>query len=188
MAAVKRGRGQAGFTLLEMVVALALVTVAVFLAAGLLREFHEVSRRTAREALNPLEGIAVRMLRNDVHGSRGILSPPPFPGFWSSRPLDLDGHPPGPLRYQVEGGELLRLVLDEHGKVSSRRTVLHGAVALRWRPLGPGLLQLELSYRRTRLGASWRLGDGNRREAPDESLETEGLVLALREAPRGAGW
>lgn len=180
-------RRQGGFTLVEMVVVLAVTGVALMLAAGMLREAHVLATAAGRQLDDPLAEVATRRLRSDVQGSDRVLS-----GFtgpqWLSGPLDLVGYYPGTLlRYQVADGELQRLVVDTGGEVLGREVWIHRLVGWRWRQVTPKLVDVEITYLRAPEASDWRLAGGPGVPPPDR-VERELLRLALRGEGRGAAW
>ena len=82
----RRTPGQAGFSLLEAVVALALVTVALGLSAALLVDAGRQSRRLAAGLEEPLMGrLAARLRKDSAEAVRILPSPaPPDASGWYS--------------------------------------------------------------------------------------------------------
>jgi prepilin-type N-terminal cleavage/methylation domain-containing protein len=194
VAAVSRlrtpGARQRGFTLLEMVVALAVVGVALLLSAGLFKEAYVLQAAAGRQLDDPLADVATARLRLDVQGSHRILGglPTLLGPLWTGEPLELEGYfPDTVLRYEQVGGELHRVVLDAGGEELSREVWMRRVVLWRWRPLSPRLLEVEVTYRRGPEASDWRLAGGPPVPPPDR-LETERLRLALRGRGSGAGW
>jgi len=178
-------RSQAGFTLLEAVVALAVVSVALYLAAGLLREAQVLSAAAGRQLTDPLAGVVAARLRADVQGADAVAPPAPG-GVWTSGPLCLaERRHQGLLCWTAAGSELHRSFLGEAGGTSDA-TWLRSLVAWRWRLPAAGLVDLEVAYLRSAEPWRWRMSGPPSPPAP--SLATERLRLALRGGGRGSGW
>lgn len=172
--------GDPGFTLVETLVALALLSLALTVAALLLQEsartFAEVSR-DQRDAPAPL---LIARIRADVLSSASVRIEPGPDG--SLERIVLEGHPAGRVAYRRAGDELVREVLDESGRPRRPGAPLwRGVRGWSCRPAGPRLLRLEVRYDRPvlRPGAL-----GGPRPRPGET-ETASEVLYL--APRAAG-
>jgi prepilin-type N-terminal cleavage/methylation domain-containing protein len=185
---MREGRRQAGYTLLEMVVTLAVVAAALYLAAGMLREAHLLAAAAGRQLQDPLAGQLASRLRADVQGARAVASPalPRLAAPWSAAPLCLsEARNSGLLCWQAVGGELQRRVVGEAGE-RAEETWLRSLVEWRWRQPSPGLLDLEVSYWRAPQPGEWRLAGSPR--PPPQFLATERLRLALRGGGRRSGW
>lgn len=171
--------GTAGFTLIELVVSLAVVLLVFLLAGQLLLEAARLSSFATRRALDPLPEVARAALVADLRTAR---PPPASPGLWNRAPLELDL---GDGRRVVWGEEGGRLVARESGPGGSGgpRAYLDGVVRWRWRLLAGGLVEVDVEIRRTlgpflqRMTAPLtRLPSGERSERLD--------VVVL---PRGGG-
>lgn len=180
-----RRKGEAGFSLVELLVASVLVLLALALAAQLLLESQFTYALAGREARDPMPGRALAQLRADVLGSSGVASPSLPLGLGSTGALTLTGHPAGTVRWERDGAALLRTLLDPgSGKVIQRRRWLRPLTTWRWSRAG-SLLTIEVGYRRhmrTRVATSHRLGTAASLE------ERASLVLAQRGAPRRDRW
>lgn len=121
-------KGQAGFTLVELVVAMAVMLFAVLLACELLDESGRLLHHSVRRALDPSDLIAAELLRNDLRGSAA-------PGVTSLLPehseLELLTDADGKVVWmRSDDGVLVRQAGGvEHGYVQ-------GVRSFRWRPLG----------------------------------------------------
>lgn len=179
-------RAEAGFSLLEMIVVAFLIAVSLALSVDLLREAQTLSAGATRKLADPLGSLATARLRKDLQGSRRIVG---LGLFWSSEPLSVTGyHPNTIITYRREGEVLERLLFDlSTGALVSREEQLRGVVGWRWRQAAPGLVDVELTYRRAPELSAYRL-DGAPGRRPADVWETEALRLALRGRARGAGW
>jgi prepilin-type N-terminal cleavage/methylation domain-containing protein len=185
-------RCAAGYTLIEMVVALAVLAVALALAAGLLREAAWTLAGAAREARAPLAPLAAATLRRDVRASAGVAPHPlaiPGSSLWLSDPLVLRGRPEGSVVYALEGDALVRRVLSPDGGAPRERDLLRGVTVWGWRLPAPGLVEVRTSFappsppgglrHRRFLTGTTAGGAGDR---------TVWLQAAPRAAPGGRGW
>lgn len=177
--------GEAGYSLLELVVSTLVLAVVLMVAARLLLESQWMFLRSASEANNPDVGLALTQIRNDLRASSSVRFPA---SRWSPTGLDLLGHPAGELRYQTRGDTLERIVFDDGGLELGRRPVLRGIVRWRWRQVGAGLVDIELSHASRRAPRGTNLvAPPNRR--PGVVEETSHLLrIALRGAKTGRGW
>ncbi len=163
---------KAGFSLLELLVAMAISLTALSLAAGLLLESQSRIAHVARRALDPVGEIVSQQLRADLRaaiGARGGSS-----AFWSREPLVLDGHPVGVLGYEKQDDVLYRFT------PAGRRPLVHSVTTFRWRRRG-GSVEVDLRYR---VAGRWNApaSDGVRGTA----VPVEERVLLLV-TPRGGG-
>jgi prepilin-type N-terminal cleavage/methylation domain-containing protein len=182
----------AGFTLVEMLVALVVLAVALALAAGLLREAAWTLAGAAREARAPLAPLAAATLRRDVRASARVAPHPlavPGSPLWLSDPLVLLGHPAGRVVYALEGDLLVRRVLPPGGGEPRRRELLRDVTVWGWRLPAAGLVEIHAAFappappgglrHRRFLTGTTAGGAGDR---------TVWLQAAPRAAPGSTGW
>lgn len=123
-----RRRQEAGFTLVELAVATAVLLFAVLLACELLDESGRLLHHSVRRALDPSDLIATELLRNDLRGS----VPPGVTDLrFVQRPLELATDDDGKVMWMRSDDDVLvrRAGGVEHGYVQQVRS-------FRWRPLG----------------------------------------------------
>ena len=182
-----RGRGARGidgFNLLELVVSLAILSVALLLASHLLVESQVRMAHSARRALDPVGTLAVKQIRADVRASAAATA---LDFEWSWQPLILTGHPVGTVSYLRQGSDLVRRVPGDPDPIE--RIVLRGVRTWRWRlradvPLP--LVEIELGYQQTaRLGL---LAAGGTREASTPVTHTRLFAVSPRRAGGKRGW
>lgn len=131
-AAARRPRPEAGFTLVELVVATVILLVAILLACELFAESGRLLHHSIRRARDPWTLIAAELLRNDLRADPG---PALMVGLWYPQ------HPHDQLQLRVRDeivvwfrsprGELVRQVN------GTRHAYLHDVRSFRWRLL-PG--------------------------------------------------
>lgn len=178
-------RGASGFSLLEVLISLAVLALALALAAQLLAEAAGMFADVAAEQRDLPAPLALDRLRADVRAATGFAVLPGGPGHDPA--LLLTGPPAGDVLYAREGGELVRRVLDPLGTPGQPAPLL-GQVT-DWRPfsLGPRLLRIDLSYRaRTRRRTPLALLPAH--AGPPTQLRQETLLLAPRGAGLGNSW
>ena len=185
-------RSAAGYTLVEMLVALVVLTVVLALAAGLLREAAWALAGAAREARAPLAPLAAATLRRDVRASAGVAPHPlatPGSSLWLSDPLVLLGHPAGRVVYALEGDRLVRRVLPADGGAPRQRDLLRDVTVWGWRLPAAGLVEVRAAFDSPAAPGGLR----HRRfltgtTAGGAGDHTVWLQAAPRAAPGGTGW
>jgi hypothetical protein len=139
------GPDQAGFSLLEMLVATVVLMVALLIACDLLDESARVLHHSGRRARDPWPLLGSELLRNDL---RAAL--PPALGWeeeeendWLFGPLALELPGVGDVTWQVVDAALHRV------HPAGDRVVLQGVLEWRWRPQRADALEVELTVRRS---------------------------------------
>ncbi|HEV8239684.1 MAG TPA: prepilin-type N-terminal cleavage/methylation domain-containing protein [Thermoanaerobaculia bacterium] len=119
--------GEAGFTLIELAVATAVLLLAVLLACDLLDESGRLLQHSVRRARDPYVLIAAELLRNDLRGARP-------PGLTDPLPVHL------PLELRTSDGWVTWSRGDDGSLVRNAGGVEHAYIqdvsSFRWRPLG----------------------------------------------------
>lgn len=184
--------GRAGFSLVELVVASLVLSVALLLATQILRDSHRFSTLAQDELVRPDSGVATARLRADVRGARSfrgraLLSPLSSneQAPRSSQPqlvsgafqLELRGGADqgrGMVSYRLEQGQLIRRSVDRSGAQLSAGVALSGVRSFRWRRMNARLLRIELE-----------VGPAGRPSTPGSRPVTQKLTLftALRNVP-----
>jgi len=175
-------RRWAGYSLVELLVALALLGVVGAVSSGLLVELARLDAALARTARVPLLDPALARLRNDIQSAAAAgLSP-----TWSSLPLVLLLEDGSRLRYRVTAGHLERHVA---ASVDRPWRPAGSAVAVadwRWRAVGPRLLVVEIeAWSVRRAGVPAPAGGA---AAPSEPTVRELLWIALRGGGGRRAW
>ncbi len=172
-----------GSTLVELLVSLALISIAVLAATALIVQSIKVFDSLGRSMSDPETVIARSWICKDVHSARSIEG---ATGTWSDSELVLATGDGGAVTYALDGGRLLRRVVDRHGAETDTRTVLHGLAEWRWRVAGSRVIEVELVVPSHLDPVTAALvGDPGRRA--EVSLRRETLVLALR-GGGGSSW
>ncbi len=172
------GRRESGYSVIELLIALALVTVIVIGAAQLIAESVVLLDRAGRAVRNPSLTLAAAAVRRDVQGAVALACPPPV--SWTQTPLevlDWEGRRTG-IRH--EGDALVRITYGVDGFPKGRRVLTRGVVSWWWRVSGPGAVDVRL----TALAVP---GPGAGRGSGTFRL-TETRRFALRGAGGGRRW
>lgn len=141
--------------MVEVLVSTTILMLVVLFAAQLLAEAGRMLSNAQVEMAEPSTRLTTQWLRRDIQGASdlGRLS-----FAKTSRPLELEGHAEGRLRYERSGNELHRVILAPGGEEIGRRTMLRGVSDWRWRSVNPGLVELEIACLRRRPRFSVRRG------------------------------
>jgi prepilin-type N-terminal cleavage/methylation domain-containing protein len=183
-----RPRATAGFTLVEVLVALLLLSLALAIAVQLLMETQQMLVDAARESLDPAAAVIATRLRADVLGATVAIA--------AHRPdlscnyLELAGHPPGPIFYQLAGGSLVRSVTAANGTPLGSTVLLRGATSFSCFTSSAGgveVVLLEYHYRRSRTRRS-PLPSLPGQWGPRWEVVGESLVLTPRGGGLGSSW
>ncbi len=158
----------AGFSLLELVVAMAITSLALLLVSGLLLEADSRMRRQTDENLRPVVPVALRQLRTDIRTS--VRARAPIFGGWEREPMILEGHPAGLLEYGRADDRLVRRTYDPlTGRLLGERLLLDSLRSFRWRVIGQ-MVQAEIRVSRVprlrSIRRSWALSPAS--QSPDE--------------------
>lgn len=169
--------GKAGFSLLELLFTLVIVSLALAIAAHLMIEAQRRATIEQRRALEPVVAIALKQLRGDVTAAVDA----------SGRSEDGEALtltlPSGVVVYELVAGELVRSL----DGLPGRRVLLRDVTELTWRRQGGArpLLEIDLEYVTTR-STGPEVAAGRRVTVP-RGLERRTLHLALR-GGGGVGW
>lgn len=176
-----RRANEAGFSLVEVVVTLAVLAVALALAAGLLVETHRMMAQAGLELRTPASEEALDLLRVELQGAAGVSGGPPAGMTWSRDRLVLVRPDGERVVYERDRRRLVRRV----GK--GERTAVPGLVSWRWRRDAPTLVTVEVVYARRR-------GPGGGIVSPrgpirgTKDWRTRRLTAAVRGGGARRGW
>jgi len=174
---------QSGFTLVELLISLLVMSVALALAAQVMMEAAQMLTDAAAEQADaPMPLVAAR-LRGDIRAAAGFEVDEGLEG----PALFLHGHPAGMVVYQKVGDELIRTVLDDTGKVRGEGPALRGVTSWSCAPISPGLVAVNLSHRRSAIrGGPLPMVPGRR--GPRFEERSESFLVAPRGAGLGPAW
>jgi prepilin-type N-terminal cleavage/methylation domain-containing protein len=131
-----------GFSLLEAVVVLALVSIVMLAAAGLIVQSLRLLEGTGRSLRDTSFTTASVHMRRDVHSAAGLR----LAGLgWAAGPLELDRHQGGWIRIEPHAGRLERVEIDAAGREVGRRVLLHRLRRFRWQALAGSLVEIEVT-------------------------------------------
>lgn len=171
----------AGYTVLELVIALLISAVAMMIASHLLLEAQRQTTHAAHRLLDPAITIAWKQIRADVQASSNVSG--------SEKILKLSGHPAGNVRYRWVKEDLLRGVAAGSAfNPTDERVILTRVKDFEWKSREGGehpLVKISLSWEQTRLLGP--LVAGGKRQIAPQVLGSQTLVLALR-GGGGDGW
>ncbi|HEX4498254.1 MAG TPA: prepilin-type N-terminal cleavage/methylation domain-containing protein [Thermoanaerobaculia bacterium] len=119
---LRSGRG-AGFTLIEVSVALVLLLAGLLIAADLLMETARLFTETSGEALDTPVPLAIARIRDDIVGSTSVI-----PQYAEDGKLDRIriGVPGAEIDYEKVGDSLYRLVVPSSGPAKDPATLWRG--------------------------------------------------------------
>lgn len=168
-----------GFALLELLIALVLVSLALALTAQLLMESSQMLTAAAAEQTDAPMPLVLARIRGDVRASGGFE-------IVEGR-LYLFGHPAGTVVYDRAGRDLRRTVLDHHGTVLGSSPALRGVTQWSCGEVTPRLLLVTVGHRRSRLRAGV-LPQMPSQRGPVAEERTESILVAPRGFGLGASW
>lgn len=169
------GRGQRGFTLAELVIAMLVLLVGMAIALDLFVEAARLTAAAGIRARDPLPELATDRLRDDLRAAR---PPSGFPmPVWAPLPLSLDRPYAGPVRWELAGDRLVRVTPGPDGP--TRRAWLDGVVSARWRIWPPG--HFEVLVIAIREGPAFVAASRGRTKDPAP------VTIRLLVGPRGEG-
>ena len=181
MATVKSARRQRGATLVELLVALALLSTIAVLSAQLVIQSTKLMGTTARASRNPDLVIATEWIRRDLYEAVSVVGENLG---WSSGPLVAVAQNGGWVALAPFEGQLVRSSAPPGGVVPDNRVILRGVAGWRWRVNDGASVQIELqafanpdAHQNLTGAASYKL-----------ERRTERLTLALRGKPWGGAW
>lgn len=172
---------QRGATLIELLVALALLSSIAVLSAQLVIQSTKLIDTTARASRNPDLVLATQWLRRDLYEATSVMGEDLG---WTDGPLVLVTQNGGWVAVSTLEGRLVRTNAPPGSLIPDSRVLLQGVVGWRWRVQDDGAVQIALeayanphAHRNLTGAASYRL-----------ERRTERLTMALRGRPGRAAW
>jgi hypothetical protein len=141
-------RGQAGFTLIEISIALLLMMLGLLLAAQLLMETSKLFAETSGEAIDTPVPLVLARIRGDVQGSAAAA--PVFQLDGTLAAITMVGGPQGEVIYAKQGTDLFRSIVPPNGDPPPPPVLLWRGVTAWSCQIVPGtsLVDLQVTYRR----------------------------------------
>lgn len=172
------GRRAAGFSIVELLVALVILLIGLALAAEVGVRARALLARSVRDGIRPPIAAVLGRLRTDVQGAASFDPPTAAaPSGWSEEGLVLRGER-GTVVYRMESRVLERVVLDVAGAETARLPLVRDGAGWRWRPIDSGLLEISILY----------LAEPGASGAAGRAVRHDTLRLALRGVPARWGW
>ena len=135
-----------GFSVLELLIVLVILSVALMLAGRLLLEAQSRMDLRLQQTLRPVGELARRQIEADLRLASGVQTGL-YTG-WSRDAMVLLGHPAGSVSYAKIDQELLRIQRVPDAEPPLReRLVLQGTTTFRWRLWGRHTVEVDLGYR-----------------------------------------
>lgn len=176
-----RAAGQRGFSLLELLVTLVLMTVAVLLAAQLVAAASRAGRTASNILRDPALGRFGVWVRRDMDA---VVTLPPA-GGWSVLALDLGLADGTTVRYDLVDGSLVRTVIGARLPAETGDRLLADVSSWRWRVDAGRLLVLEVKVPR-HMEEAGTIGGSAAGAAP--GARTERLTIGRRGLDGGRSW
>jgi len=171
---------EAGFTLIEMLVALVMVLLVFSIGGSLFLEAGRTMAHSAARAMDERADLAGELLRRDLRGARSVEAPLGL--IWSSADLVIQAPNGSRVTWAQLENRLTRRD-SASGDVWSR-TLLDDLVLWRWRVLPGGLIEVELTLRRFR--SPFVRSAGSTRVRPDRGqFEVLRFAMASRAGRQG---
>jgi prepilin-type N-terminal cleavage/methylation domain-containing protein len=177
LAAVKN---QHGATLVELLVALALLGTVAVLSAQLVIQSTKLMDTVARAARNPDLVLAGEWIRRDLYGAVAVVGEDLG---WTHSPLIVVSQSGGWVVIAAFEGQLVR-TNSPPGLPPDIRILLRGVVGWRWRVIGDGAVVIELQAFANPDAHENLTGAAGHRL----TRQIERLTLALRGKPAGRAW
>lgn len=161
---------QRGYTIVELLVTMTLLTLVVVIAGGLVLESLRIFAASGRELREPASELALRMLREDIRESWPI-------GAGAAELLCRRNDRAD--RWVLRGDRIERDGFDAFGRPTGTRPMLDRVVSFRWQALPGGVVVATVVRRRPEGSSAIRAGTAVWR--PDgETLESATVVAASR--------
>jgi len=140
---VEAVRPPRGYTLIEVVVALGLLSIVMLGAGGLIMSSARLGERAVRSIRDPDVEIVVLRLRRDVQTASGLVGPV-VAGGWTDEPLLVRTSDAAVVGYGFDGAAVRRWTWAPDGTSRDSAVVLDGVTAWRWRWPGGSAVDVQL--------------------------------------------
>lgn len=167
-----------GFSLLELVVSLALTSLVILIGLQLVAESTTLFRDVDRAVKSSSVTLAVASIRRDAHSAAAALVVPVVPG--EPVPLELRYWNGARVLLTLEGTALVRYYRSADGATTGRRVLLRGVTSWWWSYANGSTIEIRITV----------LNYSDPRPSRRQSVErrTEARVFALRGSPDGRRW
>jgi prepilin-type N-terminal cleavage/methylation domain-containing protein len=132
-----------GFTVPELLVVLALMSVVVLAAAQLVGEAVQLVDGAGRTMRSPSFTLAMATIRRDVQLAAGAVTS--MTTGWSEDTLELLSWDGRRVRVFVDGDAIVRETVDEVGRSTGRRVLARGISSWWWRTPNPWTVDLRIT-------------------------------------------
>lgn len=136
-------RPSRGYTLIEVVVALGLLSIVMLGAGSLITSSARLGERAVRSIRDPDVEIAVLRLRRDVQTADGLVGPL-VAGEWTDEPLLVRTSDTAVIGYGFDGAAVRRWTWTPDATSRDAVIVLDGATTWRWRWPGGSAVDVQL--------------------------------------------
>ena len=165
-----------GYTVIELIVTLGLVSVVVLAAGQIIGSAARVYRSAGSQVASPKLISIATSVRRDVHRSAAVVEQVPS---WDEKPFELTTWDGGRIRYSLQGEALVREATGPGGVTRGRRIVANGVSSWWWRMVSPQTVEV-------RVTVLPRPGLGPARTGADRYVVQR--RFALRGWPDGRSW
>jgi prepilin-type N-terminal cleavage/methylation domain-containing protein len=170
-----RAKGEAGFTLIEIMVSMLVFLVVLMVTNGLLVESLRIFSNSGRELREPGTELSLRLLREDLHASAPIYDPL-LPSHATALNCQRNDRTEA---WEMDGRRLVRRTYDADGNLLGTRPMLDGMVSFHWSTPRPGLVQVVLVRRKPSGASALRVATAAWRSVGD-TLESASVVAESR--------
>lgn len=178
---MNRPDSQRGVSLVELLVALALLGTVAVLSAQLVIQSTKLMDTSARASRNPDLVIATEWIRRDLYEAVSVVG---GTMGWSGDPMVAMNQNGGWVAHAVVEGRLVRTNAPPGGVPTDSRVIMNGVVGWRWRVDDGRAIRVDLKTLVNPHAHENLTGTAaNRLER-----RTERLIMALRGRPGGAAW
>jgi prepilin-type N-terminal cleavage/methylation domain-containing protein len=168
-----RAKGEAGFTLIEIMVSMLVFLVVLMVTNGLLVESLRIFSNSGRELREPGTELSLRLLREDLHASAPIDA-------GASTHLGLPCRRPDRTElWEMDGNRLVRRTLAPDGDLLGTRPMLDGMIEFEWWSLVDGTVHVQLTRRKPAGASALRVATAAWRSVGD-TLEVAHVVAGSR--------